>query len=117
MRLLCDTVLIVEITNIKLTQTYLVYDENFLKDKETYMYIEVVRRQSLSSSIRQAVAGDIRLISGIFYTKELMPEQKVSKRNSLDTLYTLPVILLHMLAYLYTCRHDESTDIISPCGQ
>lgn len=46
-----------------------------------------------------------------------MPEQRASKQNSLDTSYIPPFILLHMLAYLYTCRHDESTNIISPCAQ
>lgn len=50
--------------------------------------------------MRQAVAGNIRLINEFFYIKELMPEQKASKQTNWDTLYIPPFILLHMLDFL-----------------
>lgn len=59
--------------------------------------------------MKQAVAGDIRLISGMLYIKELMPEQKASKQNSWDKLY-IPSFILHMLHMLdfLSSRHVDT---------
>lgn len=59
--------------------------------------------------MKQAVASDIRLISGMLYIKELMPEQKARNQNSWDTLYIPPFILhmLHMLDFL-SSRHVDT---------
>lgn len=96
---------VVDMTKVKLAQPCLFYNEGFVDNKEKYT--EAVGRQSLSSKMRQAVAGDIRLINGFFYFKELMPEQKSSKQANWDTLYIPPFILLHMLDFLCS-RHDET---------
>lgn len=69
--------------------------------------MEAVGGQSLSSKMRLAVAGDIRLINGFFYFKELMPEQKSSKQAKWGTLYIPPFMLLHMLDFLCS-RHVET---------
>lgn len=63
---------VIDMTKVKLAQPYLFYQEGFVDNKEKYP--EAVGGQSLSSKMRQAVAGDIRLINGFFYIKELMPE-------------------------------------------
>lgn len=59
--------------------------------------------------MKQAVAGDIRLISGMLYIKKLMPEQKARKQNNWDTLYFPPFILhmLHMLDILSSRKHQD----------
>lgn len=96
---------VVDMTKVKLAQPCLFYNEGFVDNKEKYT--EAVGGQSLSSKMRQAVAGDIRLINGFFYFQELMPEQKSSKQANWDTLYIPPFILLHMLDFLCS-RHVET---------
>lgn len=68
---------VIDKTKVKLAQPYLFYNEGFVDNKERYT--EAVGEQSLSSKMRQAVAGDIRVINGFFYIKECQNKRLVNK--------------------------------------
>ncbi|XP_011448995.3 uncharacterized protein [Magallana gigas] len=94
---------VIEMTKVKLAQPYLMYEDHV----DIVRYTEAVGGQSLSTKMRQAVAGNIKLDNEICYISELLPEQQSSRQNGLLALYIPPHVLLHMLEFL-SSRHVDT---------
>ncbi|XP_062566486.1 uncharacterized protein LOC134228808 [Saccostrea cucullata] len=96
---------ILEMIKVKLAQPHLIYVFRENVDKERYS--EAVGGQSLSTKMRQAVAGNVRLDNQIHYISELIPEQQSCLQKYDPGLYVPPFIMLYMLEIL-CYRHVDT---------
>nr|XP_011455268.2 uncharacterized protein LOC105347765 [Crassostrea gigas] len=94
---------VIEMTKVKLAQPYLMYHRHVDRER----YTEAVGGQSWSTKIRQAVAGNIKLVNKLCYINELLPEQQSSRQNGGSTLYIPPFVLLLMLE-VFCSRHVDT---------
>uniref|UniRef100_K1R3Q2 Uncharacterized protein n=1 Tax=Magallana gigas TaxID=29159 RepID=K1R3Q2_MAGGI len=95
---------VIEMTKVKLAQPYLMYRGCIDRER----YTEAVGGQSWSTKMRQAVAGDITLVSEICYISELMPEQNSALQNKMVIVFIPAFVMLHFLEFL-CYRHIDTT--------
>nr|XP_022344447.1 uncharacterized protein LOC111137310 [Crassostrea virginica] len=93
---------VIEMAKVKLAQPGLMYYRHVDPER----YTEAVGGRSWSYKMRHAVAGDIKLFSDICYINELTLEQQSSSLNHERVLNIPPLVLLHMLEFLW-CRYVD----------
>ena len=93
---------VIEMTKVKLAQPGLMYTGYVNIDR----YTEAVGGRSWSDKMRHTGGHSIKLDNHTCYINELLPEQQSCLLNRRNPLYIPPMILLHMLEFLFS-RHVD----------